>query len=488
MVDGDFALLTRIHMLRNSLQTVHNALDDLETCRNPSGGTGLPPMIEDLIRGSQSLIAATRQTANEHPGSPVTDLLGPCADLEKDISQVMKSAWGSRSGGLTFEESGIEDHLRDEVRAEKSALNELELQIRGAGTNDPLRDAWKLLSECKQRCETIFNEYVDLMDGVLARDAGLDHDLCRVADELVRQFGRFPDYAWTSITIPAYRERSNISTARLIRIGFPEWTVWTLPLTAHEFGHVFATLRKGMPELADNLSRDVSVSSDQARTLIADAFATRVMGPAFVWCAALFRADPTDSFDQLRVQIMLQMLGASNEELDPFNLEVERLRTRWADTVDRTGTRDPGIEAALISFEPAVQGVLQRSAIEFGPREWGRAQELATLIHDQPEGDDADLDQRAETLAAGILPRELRHLVAAAWIERIQLVDDARAQGSPLDVATTGLTQLEDFIRQLCVRILDRGLQSTGAPVHSKGLVATAQATAGKIQPRGGAT
>src|SRR5262249_33697755 len=114
------------------------------------------------------------------------------------------------------------------------------LHASGRGRDDLERRAWRQFTECRARCQELFAEYVDLVRGVLVRDAGLDGDLFRIADQLVKQWPRIKDYRWESLTIPASRERRHITAARLIRIGFPEWTVWMLPLAAGEFGFIFA--------------------------------------------------------------------------------------------------------------------------------------------------------------------------------------------------------------------------------------------------------
>ena len=68
----------------------------------------------------------------------------------------------------------------------------------GAREQDQLdREAWRLFTECLEKCQELFAEYLDLVRGVLVRDAGLDRDLFRIADDLVRRT-TIAEYRWES--------------------------------------------------------------------------------------------------------------------------------------------------------------------------------------------------------------------------------------------------------------------------------------------------
>ena len=93
------------------------------------------------------------------------------------------------------------------------------------------------------------------------------------------------------------------------------------------------------------------------RAWVADAFATCVTGPAYVWAAMLLRADPTSAVDQRRVAVMvdvLELLASGLYDPDGNFVEVaDRTRrtggwpwprrTRAKDRSSRMGRRCPAV-------------------------------------------------------------------------------------------------------------------------------------------------
>ena len=75
----------------------------------------------------------------------------------------------------------------------------------------------------------------ELLGGVALRDTRLDDGICVLADELVTNY-RVDNRGPTPIlTIPARHKTTAMTLAKTVCVGFPEWTIWALPLTAHEF-------------------------------------------------------------------------------------------------------------------------------------------------------------------------------------------------------------------------------------------------------------
>jgi hypothetical protein len=96
----------------------------------------------------------------------------------------------------------------------------------------------------RRRCDALFSEYVDYLRGVAIRstgfgdESGMLSDLFLLADSLPALWGRPGGRAWNSLAIPSRVEQNASTEAFVLRIGFPEWTIWALPLLQHEFGHV----------------------------------------------------------------------------------------------------------------------------------------------------------------------------------------------------------------------------------------------------------
>ena len=82
----------------------------------------------------------------------------------------------------------------------------------------------------------LFEESLALVEGALVRGAKLDNGLCQIADALLDELRTKADVAWGRFTILAEGEFFG-EMAQIIRLRFPEVSIWNLPIAAHEFGH-----------------------------------------------------------------------------------------------------------------------------------------------------------------------------------------------------------------------------------------------------------
>src|SRR6202011_2995235 len=73
------------------------------------------------------------------------------------------------------------------------------------------------------------------------------------------------------------------------------------------------------------------VTHADVRLWIAEAFATAVMGPAYVWSAMLLKADPNDALDRRRVAVMAEMLDLLGGPEDDPDSEYAALRQEARD-------------------------------------------------------------------------------------------------------------------------------------------------------------
>jgi hypothetical protein len=160
-----------------------------------------------------------------------------------------------------------------------------------------------------------------------------------MADELINKVDSVPDVTWESLTIPWHREYVSAALTRMIRLGYPEWSIWTLPLTAHEFGHVVECKNA---ELIKFIDEQVARGQSQSHLYdyLGDAFATYTMGPAYACAAILLRFDPSSAHvysDESpapikRVHVVFSMLMRLNDKessMQPYAGIVEILRTEW---------------------------------------------------------------------------------------------------------------------------------------------------------------
>ena len=267
---------------------------------------------------------------------------------------------------------GLDATIGKQARKQLIDLDKIQATLREAeqkgkaSAKDDLREAWRCYAEVYEQSQEIFGEYLEFIGGLTFRDKGLDERICLIADELVRKCAKeSTGIPWQSLTVLAPHEAVTKTLARIIRLRFQEWTIWTLPFTAHEFGHV--VIRES--EVKDFVEKEVETelqrlpqdeATEQAKRLakrlaeshldefLADAFATYTMGPAYACAAILLRFNPSVAYtddnehpsDAKRAHVVFSMLKLMDNDagkLLPYKYVIERLEKEWEDALDRAG-------------------------------------------------------------------------------------------------------------------------------------------------------
>jgi hypothetical protein len=240
------------------------------------------------------------------------------------------------------------DKIHLEAGAQLQQLKHLGKRLRDGKLDET--QGWREYSRIQGASDEILRECLDLLGGLALRDRIQEERICQVADAYIKELSS--DTARRqSFAIPGLDAGSPSILRRVAKMQFPEWTVWTLPLVAHEYGHVvieesglkgfaaeltekkteteIGTERPDMDgkllELGTNLHRVVQdLGRDEAdndkdllelrdrlpwadwsyltlvqrrhrnrtRILLADAIATLMAGPAYAFAALLLRLNP----------------------------------------------------------------------------------------------------------------------------------------------------------------------------------------------------
>ena len=278
--------------------------------------------------------------------------------------------------------------------------------------------------------------------------------MCRLADSLIRDFGRMDDHTWGSLTVPAREQALDATLGRIIRFGYPEWSVWSLPSVMHEFGHIVIGWHDatGAPPAAGNGPGPAPPPGDPqllANTR-ADAFATFMMGPSFACSAILLRFDLSpETLAQFtgRAEVILatlQVMDDRNPELETFGELITVLRTAWNEALTGSGQGALAIPDELSA--EAVQLVADMSqwlgwGRAFSGKEWPRVRDLKDRLLEL--GEAAGQAGPATPVVEGLgATYELRHILNAAWLWRLE------AGPSDLRAATSATKRLCDYVVQ----------------------------------------
>src|SRR5271157_2663315 len=248
--------------------------------------TATAPTIMDDLRQAEKIL-------NEIPTIQVPDevldlLAGPAGELAKTIET-----------GVSQLEAAHRDQATDQDQS-----------------SDAVAAVWASVWDNQQRIRNVFSEYVDLLGGLALRSGGFGRNVFELADELIETLAVGSKVYWRSLTIPASAEKTEKTLAYMIRLGFPEWTIWALPLAAYGLGYVVIESRPDLHQNVGSIPGD-PFGRDHVSSLLADVFATYTLGPAYVCANLLLRLNPFGAAlvaDRLRAAVLLATLEWMNSD------------------------------------------------------------------------------------------------------------------------------------------------------------------------------
>ena len=290
----------------------------------------------------------------------------------------------------------------------------------GKSREEVVAEAWKAYGDLLEAdVGRLFNEYVDLLGGLALRDSGLDEGICQMADELIRRCemvgGENP--IWYSMTIPARREAMEETVARIIRLAFPEWTIWAVPLGAFEFGHV----------VVKQNANELGVAEDSGPAYahyLADTFATYALGPAYACAAILLRFNPFGAYeareqrppDATRAYVIFQTLEKMNADGagEYYTDLMSRLKDPWDGVVQQLNPGTDPVRSDAVADEAVktMWDFLRNGAEEslyYSGERWQAIQSWPDLLRE--DGGAAKVPWSNEE-------NEVRDLLSAAWDAR----------------------------------------------------------------------
>ena len=193
----------------------------------------------------------------------------------------------------------LNKQVRQQFKRQRRTLAELRETLihNGGGEATGTADTWSMYAQVRDESERLFEESLEFIGGLTFRRTGLDNErVFELADRIIVTCAR-EAYAepWHFLTVPSLREVVTKSRARLSRIRFPEWTIWTLPVTAYVLGHEVMEEHEVAPLVRRRMDawarQDVAYA--HLHVFLADVFGAYVMGPAFGQASIWLRFDPS---------------------------------------------------------------------------------------------------------------------------------------------------------------------------------------------------
>ena len=266
-----------------------------------------------------------------------------------------------------------------------------------------MEKAWQAYGEIRKVSQIYIQECSEIIGSLAIRSNNLDHKILYVADELIREsLSQAVNERRYYLMIHGMDDTFTEARARIIRVRFSEWTIWDLPLAGHELGHVvvdmilknesgadFPVLTPFVQKRRDQIMTqdpelealnqqggdDQKEAQDRAKgrllELLADAFATYTMGPAYAYSAMLLRLNPPEPAagrqppDAQRAEMIVAMLGWMNNEVvasKPYTDIIGNLRVAWDAASDRI--------AKSVELSDEQKEWIQELAAELGSSIW----------------------------------------------------------------------------------------------------------------------
>lgn len=343
---------------------------------------------------------------------------GQVQELVEQLNHVERALRDERIDPELREKVGVRFQIL--VTQQRNLTRDLRTDIENGAS---LEHGWTNLQERRAACAPLFAECLAFVEGALARSIGLDRGLCKTADVLLEQLSTLTDRDWDRFTILAEGEFF-YDMAEIIRVRFPEVSIWSLPVAAHEFGHYLAgTYEDSGTEALAAPFRDAARLGEQSWAYFhehfADAFATYAMGPAYACTCVLLRFDPATANDAgqdhpssaARVRLVLDLLerlDESIEVIEPYADVRATLRESWEAMV-RSATGSAPAEPDVAGTLDALWPLLEEAVPTMRYQTWLQAQGVADSLLRQ--------HRNSAPLSAGA--DDLRDVINAAWMARL---------------------------------------------------------------------
>lgn len=410
------------------------------------------------------LILSDRLSALEQSLARARDPSSWKAQLDLHNVEVEDGIWNRAIMDIREEAGRISDELAD-IQRQVSA---------GSGGSAE----WQRYNELFRASRALCRDSLELIGGLALRDKLLNTEICQMTDELLRNcYDNMVTMAVNSLTIPAHLELPPRMLRRVVRMPFSEWTIWTLPLAAYEFGLIaideVEQLRSFCEEQAGEALRteqatagNVPADNDRlaravryVKILMADAFATYTLGPAYACPALLLEFSPTPEGPGLEfgpsgiqragmVLSILQGMGKARNsyEENAFSVVLRLLRERW------TIIQEPTDNAEIINLNPdEILDIFSRATTNSRPQVryptdllnqniyGGWAVAKSWVEHWQSELN--SVSGKLTVPGTVLRTSKLRDGLNAAWLGRLLFPADK-------------LTHVETAAQELCIAIL----------------------------------
>ncbi len=333
---------------------------------------------------------------------------------------------------------------------------------------------WGKLAGLDEGARPVQREALEFLGGLLVHEKKLDHEpvsltgveeggpsICDLADEMLRGYVRRTGINWKARTVLG-KNPFLVTDTEVVRIRFPDWSLWNLPLMAHEFGHLAALATPAFLEYQSLESGQITEGHPRPETvrkdaylltrrrhldeLFADIFATYTLGPAFICNVILFHLNPSEAYlprgahpsHQERFQIILQTLREMNEkvrqvyDLEPYTMLLAKLNQGWNETVQVCQASPEDLEVYNFQLKQTLRwgrnlyriiDKFFRLGVSYNSKRWMCAQKIAERLMYPPVPEFQKMKKIATDYSLDDL--YLDDILNALWWARVAMVHNS---------------------------------------------------------------
>jgi len=152
--------------------------------------------------------------------------------------------------------------------------------------------------------QPLWAEHIEAVAGVVLRDDRFDSGLSKHCDQVVDLCRKTPFGLKKTLNVLGRDHAILKDVDWAVFLRFPAWTIWALPLIAHEFWHAASRqlpASKGLRlRLGEFPKWEETWNDPLVQDCLADAFGTYVIGPAYAFACVLLILDANSPADQRR--------------------------------------------------------------------------------------------------------------------------------------------------------------------------------------------
>lgn len=332
------------------------------------------------------------------------------------------------------------------ISARQREIKKLRKQIQLG--NEPPEEFWKQLNKNRESCKLLFGESLAYLGGLLVRDYYSYHQIFSIADGLCEYLCKKTPVKQGLLTIPAV-EDSFSSMTNMIRVRFPDFSVWSLPVVAHELGHYVESERRGTSfpydysKILEKEGQGIGVLGGRNELILieqfADLFAVFALGPAYACMYIILSSDPRLAYasdevhpsDAERVYFILNAHSKMrSRHYNPFSEIINPLKDLWDLSLQTLGM-EPIKENKILDYRvDAMYEIFNNeknklSGVLYEPMRWITVHklrdDLVSLVNLGNKSDSWDIEFAIERkLGKYETSVELPDVINAAWLFRLE--------------------------------------------------------------------